>query len=149
MGGLNMDIKKIIGDYEPDILNEDFEAEAKIIKLEWEIECTRKEVIKICEEALATTKEALEDEDEDEDEEDTTQKESCLEDSNILIDFKAPDPKAEVWAAKNPWYGKDIVMSRVAYSIHFDLIEDDFDPSSDTYYCELSKRIKKQFPNKF
>ena len=144
-----MDIKKIIGDYEPDILNEDFEAEAKIIKLEWEIECTRKEVIKICEEAREIAKEVLENENEDEDEEDTKEKESCLEDSNCLRDFKAPDSKAEVWAAKNPWYGKDIVMSRVAYSIHFDLIEDDFDPSSDTYYCELSKRIKKQFPNKF
>ena len=145
MGGLNMDIKNIIEDYEPDILNEDYEAEAKIIKLKWQIECTRMEVIKICEEARAIVKEALE----NEDEEDTKERESCLEDSNFLGDFEAPDPKAEVWAAKNPWYGKDIAMSRVAYSIHFDLIEDDFDPSSDTYYCELSKRIKKQFPNKF
>lgn len=61
-----------------------------------------------------------------------------------------PDPKAEVWAEKNSWFGKDEAMTFAAFGIHKKLIEDEgFDPQSDDYYNELDSRIKREFPHKF
>ena len=60
------------------------------------------------------------------------------------------DPKAEAWAAKNPWFGTDRAMTYTAFEIHMDLTErEGFDPSSDEYYAEVDKRIKVDFPHKF
>jgi hypothetical protein len=60
------------------------------------------------------------------------------------------DPKAESWAAKNPWFGSDRAMTYTAFEIHKDLTEKEgFDPSSDEYYAEVDKRIKVDFPHKF
>ena len=60
------------------------------------------------------------------------------------------DPKAEAWAAKNPWFGTDRAMTYTAFEIHKDLTErEGFDPSSDEYYAEVDKRIKVDFPHKF
>jgi hypothetical protein len=61
-----------------------------------------------------------------------------------------PDPKAEVWATKNEWFGSDQTMTYAAFGLHRQLIEDEgFDPSSDEYYNELDKRIRAEFPQKF
>ena len=61
-----------------------------------------------------------------------------------------PDPKAEAWGAKNPWFGKDTAMTYTAFDVHKKLVEDEgYDPSSDEYYSELDKRIRLEFPNKF
>ena len=61
-----------------------------------------------------------------------------------------PDPKAEVWATKNEWFGSDQTMTYAAFGLHRQLIEDEgFDPSSDEYYNELDKRIREEFPQKF
>jgi hypothetical protein len=61
-----------------------------------------------------------------------------------------PDPKAEEWADKNEWFGKDRTMTFAAYGIHQELVEDEgFDPKKDEYYDELDKRIKREFPHKF
>jgi hypothetical protein len=61
-----------------------------------------------------------------------------------------PDPKAEAWAQRNEWFGKDEAMTVTAFSIHKKLVEaEGFDPTSDTYYSELDKRIRKEFPHKF
>ena len=61
-----------------------------------------------------------------------------------------PDPKAEVWAEKNSWFGNDEAMTFAAFGIHKKLIEDEgFDPQSDDYYNELDFRIKREFPHKF
>jgi len=61
-----------------------------------------------------------------------------------------PDPKAEVWAEKNSWFGNDEAMTFAAFGIHKKLIEDEgFDPQSDDYYNELDSRIKREFPHKF
>ena len=55
--------------------------------------------------------------------------------------------KAEDWAKKNPWFGKDQEMTHVAFKIHEDLVnKEKIDASSDKYYNELDKRIKKLFP---
>ena len=61
-----------------------------------------------------------------------------------------PDPKAQAWAQRNPWFGKDDAMTYTAYSLHKKLTEQEgFDPNSDEYYSEIDNRIKKEFPHKF
>ena len=60
-----------------------------------------------------------------------------------------PDPKAEEWASKNTWFGKDRAMTFTAFEIHKDLVNEGFDPKSDNYYVEVNKRIKVDFPHKF
>jgi hypothetical protein len=60
------------------------------------------------------------------------------------------DPKAEAWAAKNPWFGTDNAMTYTAFDIHKNLVEQEgFDPFSDDYYAEVDKRIRLDFPHKF
>ena len=61
-----------------------------------------------------------------------------------------PDPKAEDWASKNDWFGKDRPMTFTAFEIHKDLVErEGYDPQSDEYYAEVDKRIRLEFPHKF
>jgi len=61
-----------------------------------------------------------------------------------------PDPKAESWAEKNTWFGQDNAMTYTAFDLHKTLTEKEgFDPSSDEYYEEITKRIKLEFPHKF
>ena len=60
-----------------------------------------------------------------------------------------PDPKAEEWAARNTWFGKDRAMTFTAFEIHKDLVNEGFDPKSDAYYNEVDKRIKVDFGHKF
>ena len=61
-----------------------------------------------------------------------------------------PDPRAEAWASKNPWFGTDRAMTYTAFEIHKDLTEKEgYDPSSDEYYAEVDKRIRVDFPHKF
>ena len=61
-----------------------------------------------------------------------------------------PDPKAEDWADRNEWFGKDRTMTFAAYGIHQELIQDEgFDPQTDEYYDELDKRVRREFPHKF
>ena len=61
-----------------------------------------------------------------------------------------PDPRAEAWASKNPWFGTDRAMTYTAFEIHKDLTEKEgFDPSSDEYYAEVDKGIRVDFPHKF
>ena len=60
-----------------------------------------------------------------------------------------PDPKAEEWASKNTWFGKDRAMTFTAFEIHKDLVNEGFDPKSDDYYKEVDKRIRVDFSHKF
>ena len=61
-----------------------------------------------------------------------------------------PDPKAEAWAEKNDWFGKDNAMTYTAFDYHKKLTEQEgFDPNSDEYYAEIDKRMKLDFPHKF
>ena len=59
------------------------------------------------------------------------------------------DPKAESWAEKNEWFGKDEPMTLTSFSIHRKLVEEGFDPKSDSYYSEIDIRMKETFPHKF
>ena len=61
-----------------------------------------------------------------------------------------PDPKAEAWADKNDWFGKDNAMTYTAFDHHKKLTEQDgFDPNTDEYYAEIDKRMRLDFPHKF
>ena len=60
-----------------------------------------------------------------------------------------PDPKAESWAAKNTWFGEDEPMTLTSFSIHRKLMEEGFDPKSDSYYSEIDNRMRETFPHKF
>ena len=60
-----------------------------------------------------------------------------------------PDPKAEGWADKNEWFGKDEPMTLTSFSIHRKLVEEGFDTTSDSYYNEVDKRMRDTFPHKF
>ena len=61
-----------------------------------------------------------------------------------------PDPEAEDWASKNEWFGEDETMTLAAFNIHRKLIEEEgFDTSDSTYYDEIDKRIRTEFPHKF
>ena len=78
-----------------------------------------------------------------------------LSDANTLPEstpqnLPTPDPKAEDWAGRNTWFGKDRAMTFTAFEIHKDLVErEGFDPQTDEYYAEVDKRIRVEFPHKF
>ena len=62
----------------------------------------------------------------------------------------ARDPKAEAWAEKNEWFGKDNAMTYTAFDLHRKLTEEEgMDPQSDEYYMEVDRRIRLEFPHKF
>jgi len=66
------------------------------------------------------------------------------------IQQPARDPKAEAWAEKNEWFGKDNAMTYTAFDLHRKLTEEEgMDPQSDEYYREVDRRIRLEFPNKF
>jgi hypothetical protein len=60
-----------------------------------------------------------------------------------------PDPRAQEWAQDNNWFGTDKAMTYTAMSLHDEIINEGFDASSDEYYNEIDRRIRKEFPHKF
>ena len=60
-----------------------------------------------------------------------------------------PDPRAQEWATDNKWFGTDKAMTYTAMSLHDEIVAEGFDPSSDEYYNEIDRRIRKEFPQKF
>ena len=60
-----------------------------------------------------------------------------------------PDPKAQDWAEDNKWFGADKAMTYTAMSFHDELLNEAFDASSEEYYTEIDRRIRKEFPHKF
>ena len=67
-----------------------------------------------------------------------------------VIAPQKPDPRAESWAEKNDWFGKDSAMTYTAFDYHKKLTEQEgFDPNSDEYYSEIDKRMRLDFPHKF
>ena len=61
-----------------------------------------------------------------------------------------PDPRAEEWASRNEWFGKDNAMTYTAFDLHRKITEEEgLDPQSNEYYAEIDKRIRLEFPHKF
>lgn len=61
------------------------------------------------------------------------------------------DPKLRSWMSKNDsWFNKDMVMTGGVKAIHENLVGvEGYDPTSDEYYAEIDKRMRKEFPHKF
>ena len=75
-----------------------------------------------------------------------------VEDAIKMADPQAqpsPDPKAQEWASENKWFGTDKAMTYTAMSLHDEIVNEGFDASSDEYYNEIDRRIRKEFPHKF
>jgi len=71
-------------------------------------------------------------------------------DQAIAPKITANDPKAEEWAEKNEWFGKDSAMTYTAFDLHKKLTEQEgLDPTTDEYYVEIDKRMRIDFPHKF
>lgn len=86
------------------------------------------------------------------------QKNQPLQESNTQVYNPQPapeaparprDPKAEDWAARNPWFGKDEEMTSLAYGLHQKLVNSGIDPTSDEYYQNIDSGIRQRFPEKF
>ena len=61
-----------------------------------------------------------------------------------------PDPRAEDWAERNTWFGRDVPMTSAVRGIHMQLIaQEGFDPNSNEYYDELDRRMRDAFPHKY
>ena len=63
--------------------------------------------------------------------------------------ISTPDPKAEVWAAKNTWFGTNRAMTNTAIAHHQDLENEGYDTTSEEYYQEIDNRMKLDFPARF
>jgi hypothetical protein len=60
------------------------------------------------------------------------------------------DPKLQKWLDNNSWFGTDMIMTSGARAIHEQLVgQEGFDPSTDDYYTEVSRRMAIEFPHKF
>lgn len=59
------------------------------------------------------------------------------------------DARAEDWASRNPWFGKDEEMTSFAYGLHQKLVNNGIDPTSDEYYQKIDNRIREVFPQNF
>lgn len=70
---------------------------------------------------------------------------------NVAPQQPAPrDYRAEDWASRNTWFGKDAKMTAYAYGVHEDLVQNQgFDPTSDEYYQAIDSEIRQRFPEKF
>jgi hypothetical protein len=60
-----------------------------------------------------------------------------------------PDPKSQAWAQRNSWFGNDEPMTYTAFAIHKDLVQRGFDTTTESYYSEIDRRIREEFPHKF
>jgi len=77
------------------------------------------------------------------------QQQQRLAEQQAAAPSSVTDPKAEAWAARNEWFGKDEAMTYAAFGVHKKLVEDEeFDPTSNEYYTELDKRMRNEFPQK-
>jgi len=79
----------------------------------------------------------------------TQEVESPLQEPQQVQEYAEPSPKAQEWAAKNPWFNQDRVATTVALTIHEQLASEGFDLNSDEYYNELDNRLRSEIPNKF
>ena len=80
------------------------------------------------------------------------QKERFVQTPSLDQRLQAPptDPKAEEWAEKNEWFGKDSAMTYTAFDLHKKLVDEQgYDPKSDEYYVAIDKQMRLDFPHKF
>ena len=72
------------------------------------------------------------------------------EELEAKIEVPEPSEKATRWSANNEWFGKDRIMTGVAYGIHEELvIEHGVHPESDEYWEKLDAGLRRELPHKF
>lgn len=59
------------------------------------------------------------------------------------------DKLALDWAGKNPWFGKDQIMTTLALEIDQTLKGEGYDPSEEDFYSEINNRLRQQYPERF
>lgn len=59
------------------------------------------------------------------------------------------DTKARAWQDANPWFGSNKKMTAVALTVHQELVESGFSPTSDEYYQRINAEMRDTFPNAF
>lgn len=75
-----------------------------------------------------------------------------VEDFNQRV--PAPKPRVsadtEEWQNRNPWFGKDQVMTAFAFGVHAELVKNqNVSAESPEYWKRLDGEIRKRFPEKF
>lgn len=60
-----------------------------------------------------------------------------------------PDPRAQRWKERNPWFGEDQEKTAFALGVHQKLVNDGVDPTSDDYYAAIDARMQQVFPEDF
>jgi len=62
-----------------------------------------------------------------------------------------PDPKASSWQERNPWFGKDRLMTSLALGLHEDLVDKNGQAyaTTDEYYQRIDTTIRNKFPEYF
>ena len=63
---------------------------------------------------------------------------------NVKYDKLALD-----WAGKNPWFGKDQIMTTLALELDQTLKSEGYDPSEEDFYNEIDNRLRQQYPDRF
>jgi hypothetical protein len=59
------------------------------------------------------------------------------------------DPKAKAWQDSNTWFGDDEEMTALALGLHAKLVKSGTAASSDEYYDQINKTMRKRFPEYF
>ena len=72
-----------------------------------------------------------------------------VEPENNVRTAPPPDDAAVAWAAKNSWFGKDRLMTGMAYGLHEELTASGIHPQRDAakYYGEINQQMRKRFPD--
>jgi len=67
------------------------------------------------------------------------------------VPVSRPDPKASSWQERNPWFGKDRLMTSLALGLHEDLVSQHGQAyaTTDEYYQRIDKTIRDKFPENF
>lgn len=68
---------------------------------------------------------------------------------NFTPQASKPDSKATEWQDKNPWFGRNKVMTATALGLHDELVSEGIDPTSDQYYRRINDTMHKLFPDHF
>jgi hypothetical protein len=75
--------------------------------------------------------------------------ETPVQPENSVRTAPPPDDAAVSWASKNSWFGKDRLMTGMAYGLHEELISSGIHPQRDAakYYGEINQQMRKRFPD--
>ena len=58
-------------------------------------------------------------------------------------------PDTDAWVAKNPWWGKNRLMTAYALAVHEDIIDAGTELGSKEYFASIDKDLRQRFPEAF